>query len=451
MKTSLKPLVAGLLLGLGMSSTQATPLPQALTDNDFHPTDPAKVALGNLLAFDKILSGNLNTSCLTCHHPMAGTGDGLSLPVGEGGEGLGVTRNTGTGADAIHERVPRNAPPLFGLGIKTFDTFFHDGRVAVDASHPSGFISPAGDFLPQGLDNVVAAQAMFPVTSGAEMAGQPGENPQADATSAVTNGDFSPVWNIIAGKIQANPEYVDLFIDTYSDVNSASDISYVHVANAIAAFEIDAWRCDNSPFDRALRGDLKAMNKHQIKGLQLFYGKAGCSSCHSGKLLSDMEFHAIAMPQIGPGKGDNQNGYSDGHDDFGLERETGDASDRFKFRTPPLRMVAQTAPYGHSGAYDTLEDVVRHHLNPVDSLNNYDTSQAVLPSRADLDALDFVVQNDPARRQAIANANELAPISLSDRDVERIVAFLQALTDQSCIDLRRDVPASLPSGLPLFD
>ncbi len=451
MKTNLKPLIAGLMLGLGMGSSYAGQLPGALTDSDFHPTDPATVALGQFLAFDKILSGNLNTSCLTCHHPMAWTGDGLSLPIGEGGEGLGVTRNTGTGSDAVHERVPRNAPPLFGLGIKTFDTLFHDGRVAVDSGQPSGFISPAGSFLPQGLDNVVAAQAMFPVTSGAEMAGQAGENLQADATTVVSNGDFSAVWNQIADKIKANPEYVGLFIDTFSDVNSAGDISYVHVANAVAAFEIDAWRCDNSPFDQFQRGDHNALNKHQRRGLRLFYGEAGCDSCHSGKLMSDMDFHAIAMPQIGPGKGDNQAGYNDGLDDFGRERETGDTADRFKFRTPPLRMVAQTAPYGHSGAYDTLEGVVRHHLNPINSLNSYDTDQAVLPSRADLDALDFVVQNDTGRRQAIANANELAPVSLAEAQIADLLAFMEALTDQSCIDLRRDVPPSLPSGLPLFD
>ncbi len=255
----------------------------------------------------------------------------------------------------------------------------------------------------------------------------------------------------IADKIKANPEYVGLFIDTFSDVNSAGDISYVHVANAVAAFEIDAWRCDNSPFDQFQRGDHNALNKHQRRGLRLFYGEAGCDSCHSGKLMSDMDFHAIAMPQIGPGKGDNQAGYNDGLDDFGRERETGDTADRFKFRTPPLRMVAQTAPYGHSGAYDTLEGVVRHHLNPINSLNSYDTDQAVLPSRADLDALDFVVQNDTGRRQAIANANELAPVSLAEAQIADLLAFMEALTDQSCIDLRRDVPPSLPSGLPLFD
>jgi hypothetical protein len=58
-----------------------------------------------------------------------------------------VTPNTGTGSNAVHERVPRNAPHVFNLGAKEFALMFHDGRVAVDPSRPSGFESPAGDAL----------------------------------------------------------------------------------------------------------------------------------------------------------------------------------------------------------------------------------------------------------------------------------------------------------------
>ncbi len=451
MKSNNIRIILVLVFGFGLSLAQAGPLPDPVNDADYHRTNPKQVTLGQLLAFDKILSGNRNISCLTCHHPMAWTGDGLSLSVGEGGEGLGACRNTGTGADAIVERVPRNAPHLFVLGAKAFTLMFHDGRVAVDPSQPSGFISPAGDDLPRGLDNVVAAQAMFPVTSGTEMAGQQGENSQGDAAVAGDLGGPDGVWAQIATKLQGIPEYVDLFVDAFDNVNQASDITYVHAANAIAAFEIDTWRCNNSPFDAFLRGDHNALNRHQRAGMRLFYGKAGCDNCHSGKFQTDMDFHAVAMPQIGPGKGDNQTGYSDGHDDFGRERETGDANDRFKFRTPTLRMIAQTAPYGHVGAYDTLEAVVRHQLDPVNSLNNYDSSQARLPSRSDLDALDFVVQNDASRRTAIGNASELSPVALSDAETADLVAFLHALTDPICLDLRRDIPASVPSGLPLFD
>ncbi|MEO1573453.1 MAG: cytochrome-c peroxidase, partial [Pseudomonadota bacterium] len=120
---------------LCLLAAQASANPRATDDADFHDNgrpDRAQAALGQLLFFDKILSGNRNISCATCHHPLAGSGDGLALPVGEGGRGVGITRNTGSGDAAIHERVPRNAPPLFNLGAREFTVFFHDGRLAVD-------------------------------------------------------------------------------------------------------------------------------------------------------------------------------------------------------------------------------------------------------------------------------------------------------------------------------
>ncbi len=442
-------LSAGSTAALAISPDQ---LPPAPTDEDYYDNgapSAAKVELGKKLFFDKLLSGNQNIACATCHHALTDTGDGLSLPIGEGGAGLGITRSTGAGDDAVHERVPRNAPPVFNLGAREFEVLFHDGRVAVDASQPSGFLSPAGDDLPEGLDNVLAVQAMFPVQSGTEMAGQAGENAQGDAAAIGDLAGPAGVWALIANRLQAVPEYVDMFIAAYpEDITVATDISYVDAANAIAAFEASAWRFDNSPFDRYLRGDRTAMSQSAMRGMKLFYKNNSCASCHSGTFQTDLNFYAIAMPQIGPGKGDNQTGYSDGRDDFGRERVSGDPADRYRFRTPTLRNVALTAPYGHSGAYNTLEAVVRHHLDPVNSLYEYDQSQAVLPSREDLDDIDFTVMNDTARLAAIADANELHLRSMSDSQVQNLIDFLHALTDVDAIDIRADAPLTVPSGIP---
>jgi len=439
---------------IGKSKGQG-PRPAAVGDADFYDDgapDPAKVELGKSLFFDKILSGNLNISCATCHHSLADTGDGLSLPIGEGARGLGVTRDTGTVPHAVHERVPRNGPHVFNLGAREFTRMFHDGRLEVDPTQPSGFRSPAGDDLPLGLDNVLAAQAMFPVTSGTEMAGQFPENLQAIAAAANNLAGPGGVWDLIAQKLQAYDAYVDLFMAAYPDeIFSWADITYVHAANAIAAFEASAWRFDDSPYDRYLRHDTQALSPEAKRGMRLFNGKAGCADCHSGPFQTDQGFHAVAMPQIGPGKGDNLPGYTDGHDDFGRERVTGDSADRFRFRTPTLRNVALTAPYGHAGAFNTLEAVVRHHLDPVASLHSYDQSQAVLPSRNDLDQQDFVVMDDPVRRAAIAAANERAPVSLSDKEFSDLIAFLRALTDPAAIDLRNDTPRSVASGMTLAE
>ncbi len=455
MKINLKMYFLGLLVLVAPNIVlaQQSPEPMPATDNDYYSVpSSAKVGLGKVLFYDKVLSGNRNTSCATCHHSLTGTGDGLALPVGEGGKGLGVTRYTGSGNDAIHERVPRNAPHIFNLGAKEFTIMFHDGRVAVNNALPSGFTSPAGEQLPPGLDNVLAAQAMFPVTSATEMAGQVGENPVADAAAAGILAGENGVWELLAQRLRAIPEYVAMFQDAYpGQISTAEDIQFKDAANDIAAFEATAWRADNSRFDQYLRGDNDVLSADEKKGLRLFYGKANCSNCHSGAFQTDQDFHAIAMPQIGPGKGNNSGGYNDGLEDFGREAVTGNVNDRFRFRTPSLRNIALTAPYGHAGAYDSLEAMVRHHLSPVDSLFNYDASQVRMPSRADLDQQDFEVMNDSWRLEQIAQRNELAGISLTEQEFSNLISFLHTLTDYAFIDDRRNVPNKVPSGLMLAE
>ena len=422
-------------------------LPDPVQNSDYYDggaPSMAKVELGKLLFFDKILSGNKNISCATCHHSLTDTGDGLSLGVGEGGKGLGVARDTGSGNDAVHERVPRNAPHVFNLGAREFERMFHDGRVEVDATQPSGFRSPAGNDLPSGLDNVLAAQAMFPVTSPTEMAGQGIEN---DVAIKAVAGDVVGVWDLLAARLQAIDDYVEMFRLVYDDVDVAGDITYGHAANAIAAFESKAWRSDNSAFDQFLRGDNGALSPNAKRGMGLFYGRAGCSACHNGKFLTDHQFYATAMPQIGPGKGDG----TDGLEDFGREQVTGESSNRYQFRTLSLRNVFLTGPWGHDGAYNSLREMVKHQLQPEVSLDAYDPDQAVLPYREDLSAIDFELLDNATVMNAIANANELEPRALSEFDIDRLMDFLWALTDPTSTDLRSDVPEGVPSGLSLAD
>ena len=443
-----------LALAVASTAVMATGnrLPRAVTDADFfaHGDSPAaKIELGKKLYWDKILSGNLNISCASCHHALTGTGDGLALPIGEGGVGLGIARSNGTDGDEIEERVPRNAPPVYNLGAEYFTNMFHDGRVFVDPSHPSGFVTPAGADLPAGIENILSAQAMFPVTSAAEMAGGASESPQGAAAALGILAGPGGVWEILADKLRAIPEYVDLFKAAYPDqVDNAFDITYVQAANAMGAYEATAFRADNSRFDRFLRGERRSLSPAARRGMHLFYGKAGCSDCHSGVFQTDLDFHAIAMPQIGPGKGD---GFG-GHDDFGRERVTGDPVDRYRFRTPSLRNVALTGPYGHAGAYDTLRAAVEHHLDPLAGLFSYDPSQAVLPDVGVAGAHDFDVMSDPSSLSAIAAANELEAVKLHDRQVDDLMAFLHALTDEHSLDSRSKVPwRGVPSGLPLAD
>lgn len=468
-KFILSGVVTGLLLAGGVAfagdKSHGKGLGFSKHDYDFREPSAELVELGRNLMFDKILSGNQNISCATCHHSLAATGDGLSLPVGEGGKGLGITRNVGSEEDGslIEERVPRNAPPVFNLGDNFFSVFFHDGRVEADASFPSGCKTPAGENLPGNLDNVLACQAMFPVTSAAEMAGQPGENPIADAAAAGNLAGPGGVWEQLTQRLQdpANG-YIDLFEAAFPDgpnqVLQASDITYAHAANAIAAFEGVNWRADNSPFDRYVRGDRKAMSRNAVKGMKLFYkgddyGNA-CADCHSGLYQTDLQFYAIAMPQIGPGRGQDSPGKTGGHEDFGRSEVTGDPADTLKFRTPPLRNIALTAPYGHAGAYNTLRAAVEHHLDAINALYDYNNNrQAVLPTHPTLDALNYVAMDDPDRVDFIAEHNELGPMAYSEKDVDRIIDFLNALTDPASLDLRKDIDVvnGVASGLSIVE
>lgn len=421
---------------------------RALTDADFFDggtPDAAKVALGQMLFWDKILSGNKNISCASCHHGLAGTGDGLALPIGEGGVGLGVTRVAGPHRTGAEERVPRNAPPLYNKGALEFTIMFHDGRLFADKTEPSGFRNPAGSALPTGLDNALAAQAMFPVTSPAEMAGNKGENPIADAAAAKNLAGQDGIWAQLAERLQAIPQYVIMFDAAFTNVTNSSDITFVHAANAIAAYEATAFRADNSPFDRYLNGDRRALSGDAEDGMALFYGEAQCSECHTGALQTDLEFHAIGIPQIGPGKGDGLQGL----DDFGREQVTEDKADRYKFITPSLRNVALTGPWGHDGAYGTLRAIVEHHLDPVRGLHSYDPGQLALPSfGAKIDATDLVILRD---KRALSASIELEPRVLQDEQIDDLMAFLHALTNESSLDLRATIPAAVPSGLPVAD
>lgn len=476
---------------LGACSTrqpEITLLPAPVADVDYYDDGAPradKVELGRLLFFDKILSGNRNISCATCHHPSLAAGDGLALPLGEGPRGLGPDRKPGERAQhGVHGRVPRNSPALFNVGAREFKRLFHDGRVETDTEdhYAGGFITPARWKLPAGLDNVLAAQAMFPVVSPAEMAGNPGENEIGDAVFAANVAGPGGAWELLGERLRDNARYVELFERAFPEqVIGPDDVTYLLAANAIAAFETTAFRSDASPFDRYLRGDSGGLSRSARRGMALFYGEAGCAACHSGKFQTDHDFHAIAMPQIGPGKGD---GYDGGFwsatglnlalEDYGRGRVSFRAEDRYKFRTPSLRNVALTAPYGHAGAYASLKGVVRHHLDPVKALEDYRLSRNLLPpldnvlelaaadaslaqhwlsdNRRDGHRIsDSWVQDNDVLRGKIAAANELEPTPLDDAQVGDLIAFLDSLTDPGVAALDALVPATVPSGLPVSD
>ncbi|HUG41647.1 MAG TPA: cytochrome c peroxidase [Longimicrobiales bacterium] len=418
--------------------------------------DPALVALGQALMFDPILSGNRDIACATCHHPRTHGGDGRSLPIGTGGSGLGPSRALGAG----RELVPRNAPSLLNQGLRSFYLLW-DGRVSGHGAGP--FEAPPGVTFPAGVPNVLAAQAMIPVLDRREMRGEPGDVDvlgQPNELAVFADSQRSEIWQGIMGRLLAVPEYRARFGAAFPDV-AAGALHFRHAAAALAAFITEGFTRASSPFDRYLAGDDGALDPAAKRGGVLFFGarppatgQAGdapfsatalpCSGCHGGPLLGGQSFSNVGAPQIGPGVG-AASPLDLGRGGIGGSFPEFQDFYRFAFRAPPLRNVELTAPYMHSGAYATLEAVVRHYDDPAEALRTYDGSHLETAVRdrvhddpATID--DVLLRLDPRLRQ---------PLRLSDEEVEDLVAFLRSLTDPAARDLGDLVPASVPSGLPL--
>lgn len=438
--------IAAALLSAGSAAAVATEavtlrslprLPAPLTDADYRAVDPALADLGQLLFFDPLLSGNRNIACATCHHPSLASADGLSLGIGEGGVGLGLHRRIG--ADGVKHRVPRHAPALFNLGAHQFTVLFNDGRVALDPSEPSGFDTPAEEFLPAGLDSVLAAQALFPLLADVEMAGSADENEVAGARHRRV--DYG--WREITARLNATDGYRTALEAAYP---GAMRWRPEHLGNALAAFMEDEWRSDRSPFDDWLAGNDAALDAQQLAGLALFYGEADCARCHAGALQTDHDFHALALPPLGPGR---TRAFDPIARDVGRLARSDDTADAYRFRTPSLRNVALTAPYGHNGSYATLDGIVRHHLNPLASLETWQAHGLPLVRDAALDAADMQIWQDAREMARYRRHVDVSPIQLDDDEVAAVIAFLHALTDRAAIDGRRGAPEQVPSGLPL--
>lgn len=219
-------------------------------------------------------------------------------------------------------------------------------------------------------------------------------------------------------KLNGIPYYREQFKKVFK-----SDITMENLAKAIAAFERTIVS-KPGPVDRFLRGDQRALNASQKRGMGLFTGKANCIACHHGPMLSDGGFHTTGVPEIEPlktetdriatrhffARGQNYPNPRSVDADYGRELITKSASDRGKFKTPSLRELVYTAPYMHNGAFETLEDVVDFYIKGGGTHPN----------------------KDPL----------LKPFELSDQEFDDLLAFLEALSSPEPIQVQR--PKDLP-------
>jgi len=397
-----------------------TPMPRRIR------VRPALVRLGQALAFDKILSGNHDISCMTCHLPPFATGDARSLSIGQGATGLGPARVHPDGAF-----IPRNAPPLFNL--TAMPALFWDGRVSVDAQ--GRFHTPAGDQLTPDMTRVfefgaASALALFPVQSREEMRGQAGNE-----LAAIPDADNRAIWRGLMQRLGQIPEYRRMFEAAYPGTPFRR-MTFAHASNAIGGFLVDQFTFTQTPWDRFLAGDDHALSAEQLAGAQVFL-TIRCSLCHNGPAFTDNKFHNVAVAQFGPGKGNG----ADGHDDFGRMNVTGLDEDRYRFRTTALRNVTLTGPYGHDGAIADLRSFIDHYSESDVKLRDFDvgTLEPLLQGTLELNAEDVI-----ARRDTIIQGVVLPPTV-----VDQLTTFMTALTDPAATNLRRTIPFRVPSGLPV--
>ena len=164
-------------------------------------------------------------------------------------------------------------------------------------------------------------QALGPITNPIEM----GMGSHDEMISTLTN-------------IQA---YRPLFQKAFGDPN----ITKEKVAMAIASFERTVLG-GNSKFDSYSNGDKTAMNESEVRGRELFFGKANCTRCHVGSNFTDSDFHNLGVGMKKP------------KPDLGRFDHTKDPKDKGAFKTPGVRDITRTAPYMHDGSMATLEEVV---------------------------------------------------------------------------------------------
>ena len=402
--------------------------------------DPALVDLGQSLFFDKVLSGNRDVSCASCHSPLTGSGDGLSLAIGTGWTG-GQLKVLGKG----RQFTPRNAPSLFNAALGS-QYMFWDGRVSVDFGPQGQFHAPAGVLLPGGLSSVLAAQAMIPVTNRVEMRGDAGDRDvlgNVNELAQIGDDESQVIWKSVMQRVLGISGYVQKFAAAYPGVSSSA-LGFQHAANAIAAFEASAFTKNNTAFDRYLARDDNALSTDAKRGALLFFGQARCSSCHNGPMLGAQQFANAGVPQLGPGTG-KQLPLDDGRQN---DASVGPpVTQPFSFRVVPLRNVELSAPYMHSGVYATLDEVVRHYNNADSALKAFDP--AVLSP-----ALRASYHGDAATITRISSTIDgriKQPLRLTSDEQRQIVAFLKSLTDPAARDLSSAIPASVPSGLPVKD
>lgn len=393
--------------------------------------DPRLADLGRLLWFDPIQGLNDDNTCAGCHSPTNGFGDTQSIAIGIENNGIVGPGRTGP-------RNQRRTP--MAINTAFYPTLMWNSRFHAQSGDPfdnrSGFVFPAPEGLSLSyLPHLLTAQAFIPPTERVEAAGFhfPGDN--------------TDIRNEVLRRLNVNDGYRILFGRIFPEVRAGGPITFDHFGRAIAEFEFTQTYAD-APIDRYARGHHNAMTPAQKRGAVLFFGRAGCVTCHavsgsSNEMFSDFRQHVAAIPQIAPSITNVPFDGPGANEDFGLEQVTGSAADRYAFRTSPLRNVALQPAFMHNGAFVRLEDAIRYHLDAVGEARRYSTALLAADLRGPLGPMEpLLARIDPALGK---------PVELNDAEFDALVEFVRSgLLDPEArpARLRRLIPDRLPGGRP---
>ena len=433
-------------------------------DRNILSVDDAKVQLGMKLFYTKALSLDFDAACVSCHHPLLGGGDDLSFPIGAEamdpnllGPGR-LHKNTGNSFFDGGPTVPRNAPTTFNAAL--FDVgMFWDNRVE---SKTGTFGANGGDadniLMPGQSDseridslvgNLPSTQALFPITIAEEM--------RSFGHAELQNGDA--VRHYLSDRLsgangnedlseRARNVWLEAFQKGFNtpDGNASTLITIENIASAIGEYERSQLFIDN-PWKAYIEGDTDAISESAKQGALLFYsgydeGGANCVQCHSGDFFSDGALYVMAVPQVGRGKNHDAS-----TEDYGRANITLNDEDKYKFRNMSLLNISQTGPWGHSGAFTSLKAIVKHMLNPDESVQNYNPYTELKQRGISVQCNDVEVNTAHALEQLHVNRQKgISPhknVVFTEEQVNQLVAFLETLTDP-CVEDSQCLSAWIP-------
>lgn len=337
--------------------------------------------IGRKIFMDTSLSQPVGQGCISCHDPKAAFADSRRVSPG-----------------AVNGRKGRrNAPTLMYAAlippIAAEDFYDEEGELI--------YVLEGGLFL-DGRAHNQFEQVQMPFFNEDEM----NLSGPADLADRIRKSEYAPDFKkLVGGKV-------------WGDDGKLVDQVY---HSLVAFLREPMFRPFNARIDDFWKGDVKALNDSELRGLALFQSKAGCAQCHPlgvgtwpEPLLSDFGYDNLGAPSLG-------------EKDPGLGGVSGRKNEMGQFRSPTLRNIALTAPYLHNGSIKTLKEVMEFY-----------NKRDVEPER--WGKTDF---------PETVNHDDMGDLKLTDQEVDDLVALMHTFTDKNLVEMKEgDELPKTPEGVP---